>query len=214
MTFTTFPIVTVPIDQAAITSLPITDSLDPVNANYSLIGQGNSGATVPTFYGAVANKTIEIAAIPHGVFPNDGGYGIASFAAFNADLVANPLTPTVGFVAGMSQSLGSSFIYNITYNAAPQLPMKFGFYNGDVGGVDSFTEAMRIDSRGNVVINTAAIATNATDGFLYIPTCAGPPTGTPTTYTGRVPMIYDTTNHKFYIYDGGWKGGTNPGVFT
>jgi len=31
----------------------------------------------------------------------------------------------------------------------------------------------------------------------------------PTTYTGRVPMVYDTTNHKFWIYDqpaGAWKG--------
>jgi hypothetical protein len=67
---------------------------------------------------------------------------------------------------------------------------------------------------GNVIIGTAALATNVTDGFLYISTCAGTPTGTPTTFTGRVPMIYDTTNNKFYIYNSGWKGGTNPGAFT
>jgi hypothetical protein len=66
----------------------------------------------------------------------------------------------------------------------------------------------------SVVVGNAALPTNTTDGFLYIPTCAGAPTGVPTSYTGRVPMIYDTTDHKFYIYDGGWKGGTNPGVFT
>lgn len=66
----------------------------------------------------------------------------------------------------------------------------------------------------SLTIGTGALATNATDGFLYIPSCAGTPTGTPTTVTGRVPMIYDTTNHKFYIYDSGWKGGTVPGVFS
>jgi hypothetical protein len=67
---------------------------------------------------------------------------------------------------------------------------------------------------GNVIVGTAAIGTTATDGFLYISTCAGTPTGTPTTFTGRVPMVYDTTNNKFYIYNGSWKGGTVPGTFS
>lgn len=66
-------------------------------------------------------------------------------------------------------------------------------------------ERMRIDRNGNVIVNTAALATTATDGFLYIPTCAGTPIGTPTAYSGRVPMVYDTTNNKLYIYNGAWK---------
>lgn len=58
--------------------------------------------------------------------------------------------------------------------------------------------------RGNVISgNQAALATNATDGFLYIPSCAGTPTGTPTAITGKVPMVADTTNNKLYIYVGG-----------
>lgn len=67
---------------------------------------------------------------------------------------------------------------------------------------------------GSVVVGSAAIATTATDGFLYIPSCAGTPTGVPTTFTGRVPMVWDSTNKKFYIYQGGWLGGTVPGVFS
>ncbi len=66
----------------------------------------------------------------------------------------------------------------------------------------------------SVVIGAAAIATNATDGFLYIPSCAGPPTGTPTAYTGRVPIVWDSTNDKLYVFDTSWKGGTSPGAFT
>jgi hypothetical protein len=66
----------------------------------------------------------------------------------------------------------------------------------------------------SVVCGSAAIATNATDGFLYIPTCAGTPTGTPTAQTGRVPIVFDTTNNKLYIYDGSWLGGTTPGAFV
>ena len=50
----------------------------------------------------------------------------------------------------------------------------------------------------------AALTTNATDGFLYIPSCAGAPTGTPTAYTGKVAMVFDTTNNKLYCYDSGW----------
>lgn len=56
----------------------------------------------------------------------------------------------------------------------------------------------------SVVIGAAALATSATDGFLYIPTCAGTPTGVPTAQTGTVAMVYDTTNHRLYVYDGGW----------
>jgi hypothetical protein len=52
----------------------------------------------------------------------------------------------------------------------------------------------------------AALATNATDGFLYVPTCAGTPTGTPTAITGMAPIVVNTTNNKLYFYSGGaWR---------
>ncbi len=76
------------------------------------------------------------------------------------------------------------------------------FYTGVSG---TLTQAMKIDSASNVIINTAALATNATSGFLYIPTCAGAPTGTPTSYVGRVPIVFDATNNKLCIYNGAWK---------
>ena len=68
------------------------------------------------------------------------------------------------------------------------------------------TERLRLDSTGNVIVNTAAVATTATDGFLYVAGCAGTPTGVPTAYTGRVPIVVDTTNNKLYFYSGGaWR---------
>ena len=70
----------------------------------------------------------------------------------------------------------------------------------------SSTERARIPSVGGVVVGTAALATTATDGFLYVPTCAGTPTGTPTTQTGTAPIVINTTNNKLYFYSGGaWR---------
>jgi hypothetical protein len=58
----------------------------------------------------------------------------------------------------------------------------------------------------NVVFSDAALATSATDGFPYLPTCAGTPTGTPTGYTGTAPVIIDSTNQRLYAYSGGaWR---------
>lgn len=73
------------------------------------------------------------------------------------------------------------------------------------GGIDFVDERMRIDAVGNVIVSFAALPTNSTDGFLYIPTSAGAPVGTPTSYSGRAPIEYDTVNNDFYVYySGAW----------
>lgn len=66
--------------------------------------------------------------------------------------------------------------------------------------------AMKLTSPLNAVLASAALATNATDGFTYVPTCAGTPSGTPTSYTGTTPIVFDTTGNVFYVYNGGWIG--------
>lgn len=72
-----------------------------------------------------------------------------------------------------------------------------------MGGV--LTTRLVVSMAGNVVVGSGigGIATTATDGFLYIPSCAGTPTGVPTTYTGSLPIVYDSTNLLLYIYVGG-----------
>jgi len=77
-------------------------------------------------------------------------------------------------------------------------------------GANSFstgTERFRITAVGNVVAGgSVALATTATNGFLYVPTCAGTPTGTPTSITGMAPIVVNTTNNKLYFYSGGaWR---------
>lgn len=68
------------------------------------------------------------------------------------------------------------------------------------------TDAITCTQAGSVVAGKqgAALGATATDGFLYIPTVAGTPSGVPTTQTGSVAICFDTTNNKIYVYDGGW----------
>lgn len=66
-------------------------------------------------------------------------------------------------------------------------------------------------------VGQGALATTATTGFGYMPTCAGaptgvpfvPPTGQPNPQAGYAPFVYDTTNNKLWIYNPvthAWKG--------
>lgn len=70
----------------------------------------------------------------------------------------------------------------------------------------SFFGSLILKSTRSVTIGETALATTATDGFLYIPTCAGTPTGVPTTLPGTAPIVINTTNNKLYFYSSGaWR---------
>jgi hypothetical protein len=62
-----------------------------------------------------------------------------------------------------------------------------------------------VGAQGSVLLNVtgSALATGATAGFTFIPSCAGTPTGTPTAHTGMTPYVHDSTNGILYAYSGG-----------
>jgi hypothetical protein len=93
------------------------------------------------------------------------------------------------------------------FNYDQDTNLGIAFYPNAYPGITSPPDpSVRIPATGGMVVGTAALATNATDGFLYVPTCAGQPTGTPTTQTGTAPIVVDTTNNKLYFYSGGaWR---------
>jgi hypothetical protein len=74
------------------------------------------------------------------------------------------------------------------------------------GSIGSGSEVGRVDTDKNWTLGAGTLATSATNGFLYVPTCAGTPTGTPTAKTGYAPIVVNTTNNKLYFYSGGaWR---------
>lgn len=141
-------------------------------------------------------------------------------------------TPTTTLILGISTAPTYQNCFKTTYSAGStslfsgssactDLNYSDGYFNHYAGvhqwfagnGTSASTSVMRVvvadnGARANIVLGAAAVlATNSTSGFPYIPTCAGTPTGTPTTFTGTVPIIFDTTGVKLWIYTGGaWKG--------
>jgi hypothetical protein len=78
-------------------------------------------------------------------------------------------------------------------------------------GSDTILERLRLSNlyartTTGLVVGNSALGTNATDGFLYLPSSAGKPTGTPTAHTGTYPIEWDSTGKILWLYDGGWKG--------
>lgn len=105
--------------------------------------------------------------------------------------------------------LGNGANADLTANATPLGVGTFGNFKVVIGTNNA--ERVSVPGAGGFVVGTAALNTNATDGFLYIPTTAGTPIGTPSALTGRVPMVYDTSANVFWFYAGGaWKQPKTP----
>lgn len=141
---------------------------------------------------------------------NPNNTGTSAFAAFKA-------TAAVASLQFLAHGTGrTSTRYGITIADYGELLVQTG--NGFLIGTGTTNtpivfgtnsvERVRITGLGSVILNGSggALATTATDGFPYIPTCAGTPTGVPTAVTGAVAMVFDTTGNKLWIYDGGWIG--------
>ena len=84
----------------------------------------------------------------------------------------------------------------------------YGFYGAIDAGTNRFNCYMIGTARNyfNGGVEVASGTTTMTSGFTHIPAAAGAPTGAPTNPSGNVPMYYDSTNNKIYVYSGGtWR---------
>ena len=122
-----------------------------------------------------------------------------------------------GVVAGTTNTAGAAWTIGGSISTGTGIGGSIVFATSTAGTTgtvqNAHANALELTGNKNVVIGNAALATDAVDGFLYIPSCAGTPTGTPTAYTGRVPLVWDSANDKLYVFDTSWKGGTVPGAF-
>ena len=185
-------------------------------------GKNGSSPTGNTFIGFSAGANVNS---QYGVYI---GYTAAAGAASGSGCIAigynaGPGTGghnlSIGQSAGVGMSTGS-FNMHLGYRSVGS-GVTTGNYNtligSDivVGNVSNNAvladmqgnQAIRKDANHNVILGReVALATNATNGFTYIPTCAGIPTGVPTAVTGKAPLVADSTNNKLYIYLGGaWQ---------
>lgn len=109
-----------------------------------------------------------------------------------------------GYTGSGSYSNGQlSLIPNATYGAV---------FTGQGSSFDAFIQngagnpyLQGLAGAQSVILGQSAPATTATSGFVYIPAVSGTPTGTPTAVTGYVPICYDTSGNKIWVYNGAWK---------
>lgn len=73
------------------------------------------------------------------------------------------------------------------------------FQSGDVPYV-------YIENNGDVILGRKyTFGTTQQTGMIYIPECAGIPTGIPTAYTGKVSLLFNSTDNILNVYNGAWK---------
>lgn len=81
---------------------------------------------------------------------------------------------------------------------------KITFHTRPDGAFGAIQLRCTMPKQGGFVVGSAALALNATDGFIYVPSCAGVPTGVPTAQgAATIPLVYDTVNLKLMARTGG-----------
>jgi hypothetical protein len=121
----------------------------------------------------------------------------------------------IGFIAAASMNGGTSTNYNAAvlsvmseaaWTAGSSQPAYFRFETIAPSST-TLVDRLRITAKGNIVIGfgTGVLSTSATDGFLYVPNCAGAPSGAATSFTGSKALVYDSSNDQLGIYNGSWK---------
>jgi hypothetical protein len=176
----------------------------------AFIGADSDGFIV--YNAAITTKNLKLSDAGALTIASSGSFGstlsVAARGNFNGGNADNGLTignSTNGFCS--IQLLNGSTHYGWVLGAQYNLSETFEITPSTATGGTSFNvPAFSVAATGSVVLGPrAALATNATDGFAYMPSCAGTPTGTPTAITGKVAWCFDSTNHIIYVHDGAWK---------
>lgn len=156
------------------------------------MGENRYTWTATAGWSVVANNTVKLDADNSGT----DNIGISVYAASGGTgeviITGNALTGVSGSTYGIyvsNQSGSATVRAHIAGNKARGWSTPYG------GSANGGT----LELTGNDAF-PIALATNATEGFTRMPTCAGTPSGTPTDLTAGMPFVYDTTNNRLYFY--------------
>lgn len=180
------------------------------NYSTSAIDFSQSGNVV-----SIADGT---AGIPAVSFPAHPGTGLFRGATEGVGIAANGATSavfsdTANVLAKQAQATdGSAGAPGYSFNSDTDVGM-YRIGTNDLGFATNGIKGLEVDSLGNVAIGRGTTTNSRTSDFNYVSTSAGSPSGVPAvSFTGLVPMVYDTTNNVLAFYNSGWKSPTALGV--
>jgi hypothetical protein len=207
-----------------------------VNGNINIQSTGRIGYLAQTDIATVSGATVPNYGISVGTFTGFGGPGVAIsgyygllFCTNSAEQMRLENSGNLGIGTGGQTARGNLDIssgadagastksIHLGYSAADFYGFRLvntntpsfsfaGTFEVQRGNGSTWLSELSVDNAGNVCAGGGNIGTTATNRFLYVPTCAGVPTGTPTAKTGYAPIVVDTTNNKLYFYSGGaWR---------
>jgi len=174
----------------------------------------------PTWGAFTVGSLLTSVGLPQGTF-------IVSFLSGSGGLGTYEISVNVGTIA-VAQSVTSPYIAQLYSRSTPTLALTDNVVPGDYGGAirgysvtaqggylglgvinaGAYVEAITVGTNTSVAIG-GLLAVNASDGHFSIPTTAGAPSGgAPNFKAGTVPLQYDITNNKLWVYNGGWKSVT------
>lgn len=202
----------------------VTDGTDvalgtTVSSSYRMIISRNDAVSTTKYGLYIDNSSTSSTSsiIKYGAYINVSGNWTGSSSRAEGLLVAVDATsPTVRGI-DVSSTNASSTGYGIriqsthssaTTNYALYLSAVSATTNYAIfvlNGISSFSDTLTCSSE---MKSNSGLSTSSTTGFFYLSSVAGAPSGTPTTYSGTVPLVYDSSNNKLYAYNGGWKSVT------
>lgn len=186
------------------------------NVGIGNAASGNQGLTVSTalVLGSAAAQSYSIVA--QGVGPSASTTEIAGvFSAPQTSATSFTCTTVASFHAAAPVKGSGSTITNayglLVDSVTAGGSANYGIF---VNAPSGATVNAGLAAFGDILVGATSgspNATNATTGFLWLPTCAGTPTGVPAmnatgSFSGHLPLTYDNSNKKLWVYDGGWKG--------
>jgi hypothetical protein len=175
-----------------------------------LAGSTQTTATNCSFIGYGAGDSTAVGATGHFVVGSNSA-AISTLFIGNGETNAAPQNILYNATGGSGSNIaGASFTIAGGIGTGTGIGGSVLFQVAPAGSsgstANTLTTALTIDQLSNVVPGTAALSTSATNGFTYVQSCAGTPTGTPAgSYAGRIPLVYNTSANTLYFYNAGWQ---------